>query len=267
MCTVSHCREVLPVGYEYLRCERHRIQNRHHSKLKRVRDKDAKAHALEGFFATMAGATSFQQVESSPSEEMFVEGSSGDGNHVPITEIYRMDEEKRAEEVDLNIVEPQVSISYQYSPIVCVLSVCKAHVFGVPPAARGVRRTNHVCSIKGCHNLLSPTTPWKMCDDCRAHERSVRKIRALRESGVMVEPLPPRLPPREKKEKLSKEKRAKSRKRDVPTEDGEVQSPESSSDVDGLEGGVVFMDPVLLGAKGEVSEVSMDSSLTNVAFY
>ena len=47
MCTVSHCREVLPPDYPFLRCERHRIQNRHHSKLKRVRDKENKAAAFQ----------------------------------------------------------------------------------------------------------------------------------------------------------------------------------------------------------------------------
>ena len=53
MCTVSHCREILPGNYDYLRCERHRIQNRHHSKLKRVRDKESKAQALEGWVAAV----------------------------------------------------------------------------------------------------------------------------------------------------------------------------------------------------------------------
>jgi hypothetical protein len=45
MCTVSHCRQILPVNYEYRRCEQHRLQNRHHSKLKREREKDVKAQA------------------------------------------------------------------------------------------------------------------------------------------------------------------------------------------------------------------------------
>jgi hypothetical protein len=32
--------------YPYRRCERHRLQNRHHSKLKRVRDKEVKSTPL-----------------------------------------------------------------------------------------------------------------------------------------------------------------------------------------------------------------------------
>ena len=51
---LAHCREILAVGYQYLRCERHRIQNRHHSKLKRFRDKSSKAQALEEWYATVA---------------------------------------------------------------------------------------------------------------------------------------------------------------------------------------------------------------------
>lgn len=31
--------------YKYRRCEQHRLQNRHHSKLKRVREKEVKAQA------------------------------------------------------------------------------------------------------------------------------------------------------------------------------------------------------------------------------
>lgn len=49
----------------------------------------------------------------------------------------------------------------------------------VPPAARGIRRTNHVCSIKACYNLLAPHVPWKMCDTCRAHDRQVRRNKRL----------------------------------------------------------------------------------------
>lgn len=43
MCTVSHCHKILPGYYKYKRCEQHRLQNRHHSQLKRVREKEVKA--------------------------------------------------------------------------------------------------------------------------------------------------------------------------------------------------------------------------------
>ena len=46
MCTVSHCHTILQGHYPYRRCERHRLQNRHHSKLKRVRDKEVKSTPL-----------------------------------------------------------------------------------------------------------------------------------------------------------------------------------------------------------------------------
>ena len=42
MCTVSHCHKILPGYYRYKRCEQHRLQNRHHSQLKRVREKEIK---------------------------------------------------------------------------------------------------------------------------------------------------------------------------------------------------------------------------------
>ncbi|KAG7448371.1 uncharacterized protein BT62DRAFT_701843 [Guyanagaster necrorhizus] len=43
MCTVSHCHKILPGHYMFKRCEQHRLQNRHHSKLKRVREKVVKS--------------------------------------------------------------------------------------------------------------------------------------------------------------------------------------------------------------------------------
>jgi len=43
MCTVSHCHKILPGYYRYKRCEQHRLQNRHHSQLKRVREKEVKS--------------------------------------------------------------------------------------------------------------------------------------------------------------------------------------------------------------------------------
>ena len=42
MCTVSHCHKILPGYYRYKRCEQHRLQNRHHSQLKRVREREIK---------------------------------------------------------------------------------------------------------------------------------------------------------------------------------------------------------------------------------
>jgi hypothetical protein len=42
MCTVSHCHKILPGNYRYKRCEQHRLQNRRHSQLKRVREKEVK---------------------------------------------------------------------------------------------------------------------------------------------------------------------------------------------------------------------------------
>lgn len=86
----------------------------------------------------------------------------------------------------------------------------------------------------------------------------MRKIRALRESGVMVEPLPPRMPPRERKEKVPKEKKVKNSD-GGKNRDGEHTShselPELN-DVDGDGSGLVFMDPVLLDEDTDAPEVS-----------
>lgn len=137
MCTVSHCREVLPPDYQYLRCDRHRLQNRHHSKLKRVRDKEVKAAAFSHWIVSVGGHKS----EATPGP---------DNGPIPEEEHGR-------------------SYDQEGTPGT-----------GFPPAARGMRRANHVCIIKACFNLLSPTNPWRMCDMCRAKDRAHRREKALR---------------------------------------------------------------------------------------
>ena len=52
MCTVSHCHKILPGYYRYKRCEQHRLQNRHHSQLKRVREREIKGVGSEKGAAT-----------------------------------------------------------------------------------------------------------------------------------------------------------------------------------------------------------------------
>ena len=47
MCTVSHCHKILPGYYRYKRCEQHRLQNRHHSQLKRVREREVRGVGAE----------------------------------------------------------------------------------------------------------------------------------------------------------------------------------------------------------------------------
>ena len=67
MCTVSHCHTMLQGQYPYRRCERHRLQNRHHSKLKRVRDKEVKSTPLRG--ETTQDPESVESGRSYPNED------------------------------------------------------------------------------------------------------------------------------------------------------------------------------------------------------
>jgi hypothetical protein len=67
MCTVSHCHTMLQGQYPYRRCERHRLQNRHHSKLKRVRDKEVKSTPLRG--ETTQDPESLESGRSYPNED------------------------------------------------------------------------------------------------------------------------------------------------------------------------------------------------------
>ncbi|KAI0711145.1 hypothetical protein C8T65DRAFT_829463 [Cerioporus squamosus] len=167
MCTVSHCREILPGDYQFLRCERHRIQNRHHSKLKRVRDKEVKAHVHDGWAAAVGSQLTGGSAGEDGTEERSVPDVTLSAND--IAQVFgELEKELRdgslAGGEDTPLGEP---------------------TSGVPPAARGTRRTNHVCSIKTCSNLLSPSNPWKMCDLCRSRDRASRRLKALRDSGLI----------------------------------------------------------------------------------
>ena len=218
MCTVSHCRELLPPDYQYLRCDRHRLQNRHHSKLKRVRDKEVKAAAFNHWVVSVGGhkseATPGPDNGPDPEEE---HGRSYDQEGTPGT--------------------------------------------GFPPAARGMRRTNHVCIIKACFNLLSPTNPWRMCDVCRARDRAHRREKALRGNGTITSPPPDEgeganQEQGEESEKVKKPKKKKKKKKPATVaQDGIVsadataavpQPPEASAQQSELQGtGLVFMSPLL----------------------
>jgi hypothetical protein len=48
ICTVSHCHKILPGHYKFRRCVEHRKQNRYHSNLKRIREKERKANGPDG---------------------------------------------------------------------------------------------------------------------------------------------------------------------------------------------------------------------------
>ena len=233
MCTVSHCREILPAGYQFLRCERHRIQNRHHSKLKRVRDKDAKAQAHDDWVAAIGGAREASMASGG--------GDDADGGEAEMQDAHADDadsaEEDGGETADAPNVGSDVLITAediaralgaiatgtptdplgtQYPSTVPALAEDTPDFdvdgrgdededdededdeepftedtplgeprHGLPPAARGMRRTNHVCSIRACANLLSPNNPWKMCDLCRSRDRAGRRLKALRDSGLI----------------------------------------------------------------------------------
>ncbi|KAF9220780.1 hypothetical protein BS17DRAFT_882210 [Gyrodon lividus] len=176
MCTVSHCHRVLSGHYKYRRCEQHRLQNRYHSRLKRVREKDLKAIG-PGVFGD--ASLSDEEEEDQAKKPRLLEPLF---TSAPI-DIVRGSREDDYDNEDTAHYMEQMA--------------------GIPPAARGIRRENHVCSVKTCFNLLSPSVPWKMCDTCRAHDRKVRRERRLRDLGELP-PLPPRASQKKTKQPTEK---------------------------------------------------------------
>ncbi|KAH7882503.1 hypothetical protein F5I97DRAFT_1910909, partial [Phlebopus sp. FC_14] len=143
MCTVSHCHRILSGHYKYRRCEQHRLQNRYHSRLKRVREKDLKAIGPDALNETDSNSEDNDpSAKSKVLEPLFTSA--------PIDIVRGSREDDYDNEETMQYIEQMA---------------------GIPPAARGIRRENSVCSVKACFNLLSPSVPWKMCDTCRAHDR------------------------------------------------------------------------------------------------
>ena len=182
MCTVSHCREILPGDYQFLRCERHRIQNRHHSKLKRVRDKEVKAQVHDGWAAAVGATANTPEVEETDDEVGMPDVS------LSANDIAQVFEGLEKDFADAGLAPEFAGVVADAAapphPIVEDTPLGEPST-GLPPAARGQRRTNHVCSIKSCANLLSPSNPWKMCDLCRTRDRAGRRLKALRDSGLI----------------------------------------------------------------------------------
>ncbi len=196
MCTVSHCREILPGGYQFLRCERHRIQNRHHSKLKRVRDKEVKAQVYDDWAAAIAPRTDGQPpVEGNPTSPVDADAAAAQELAFTFSELG--DQQRDGLQPEYITEAAAVDFIHETGTGISATLALLADqppgedtplgepTTGVPPAARGTRRTNHVCSIKACSNLLSPSNPWKMCDLCRSRDRAGRRIKALRDSGLI----------------------------------------------------------------------------------
>ncbi|KDQ60402.1 hypothetical protein JAAARDRAFT_605406 [Jaapia argillacea MUCL 33604] len=154
MCTVSHCHAILPSTYAYKRCDQHRLQNRYHSQLKRVREKEIKGAVLQ--------------------EWMVVTGDPG-GVFVSPDFGGEEGEEEGAGRVDGGGDDGGGGVDGEEQ-------VTPAR----PPPIRGTRRSNHVCSVRQCKNLLDPKVPWKMCELCRARDRQVRNSKGKGKKDVVV---------------------------------------------------------------------------------
>jgi hypothetical protein len=92
VCTVSHCHTMLQGHYPYRRCERHRLQNRHHSKLKRVRDKEVKSTPLRETTqvpeSVESGRSTTRAVESSyPNEDRNLDAFALESDETGMSEV------------------------------------------------------------------------------------------------------------------------------------------------------------------------------------
>ncbi|PIL27604.1 hypothetical protein GSI_10755 [Ganoderma sinense ZZ0214-1] len=273
MCTVSHCREILPGGYQFLRCERHRIQNRHHSKLKRVRDKEVKAQVYDGWAAAIAPRTDGERpADANPAPP--VDADTAAAQEIAFTFSELSDQAREAMQPEYITEAAAVDFIHETGTGISATLALLADqppgedtplgepTTGVPPAARGTRRTNHVCSIKACSNLLSPSNPWKMCDLCRSRDRAGRRIKALRDSGL----IPPEEAAakivevrmevegkerRERKDKGTKKKNKGKKKKSSGAKEGMREGSDGSSGPSYGEGSGGAADECSSGARGD----------------
>ncbi|KAL1725847.1 hypothetical protein EV714DRAFT_287650 [Schizophyllum commune] len=198
MCTVSHCHQVLPRAYQYKRCEQHRVQNRHHSTLKRVRERAAKEAGPDADAALTLGAADSALT---PDEvratlrRMAAEGAmtTEDAGQV-VTEDGEMAVATTgmtgAAKMNMRVVEelmraaPESPATEPVSAATATdaTTMATADASATPTKQRPERKRKKKshkkiaaqkrrCSGPGCYNLMDPDQRWRMCDFCRKRQR------------------------------------------------------------------------------------------------
>ncbi|KAL0958385.1 hypothetical protein HGRIS_000527 [Hohenbuehelia grisea] len=211
MCTVSHCHKVLPGSYRYRRCEAHRLQNRHHSNLKRARagrgeashgGADGPSMSQEADRADEGHDEQAEMPLDHPDQLKPREDSQGVlvSTAANVTMVDNALPNPRTNDgTPKTSSDAPITISNQVSvavnpPVIRNPSQASASVLTsaddppLLPAQRGIKRKNHVCSIQSCENMLSPAVHWKMCDGCRCEERRRRKDQRARDAANAQEP-------------------------------------------------------------------------------
>ncbi|KAH9477548.1 hypothetical protein JR316_0009770 [Psilocybe cubensis] len=165
MCTVSHCHKILPGHYRYKRCEQHRLQNRQHSKLKRVREKGVNSiGAGQGVANTEDMAATSQtamedgtvktqedkeQASASVTDEKRKDNATEADKAVVATEGLGFD---ATSHIDINRKVPEAKSRAQMNQL-----------------------SKFLCVTDDCQNLLFPGVRWRTCEECREMDR-LRKL-------------------------------------------------------------------------------------------
>ncbi|KAG6873344.1 hypothetical protein C0995_000204 [Termitomyces sp. Mi166 len=158
MCTVSHCRELLPATHRYKRCDQHRLQNRHHSQLKRTRELKEKEKEKER-----------EREEQKHKEEEAAAQENGSDTDIPAeaeaeaeAEIAQQENEEETQQEDDASDDKNIKVR---------------------------KRSNYTCSSTDppCANLLAPDVRWRHCEVCRARARINRREGREAARGVTAE--------------------------------------------------------------------------------
>ncbi|KAG5642474.1 hypothetical protein DXG03_002752 [Asterophora parasitica] len=152
ICTVSHCRKILPGFYRYKRCEQHRAQNRCHSQLKRVRETGGEygEHGNEH----RLGEGDVQGGGPPPGSE---KDANAQGGNITLTPTNQHDDQPSSSSLS-------AEAEHNSTPTTPI------------PITTPRRPTTH-CATPACANLLIPQVRWRHCDICRARERVLRRER------------------------------------------------------------------------------------------
>ncbi|KAF8957393.1 hypothetical protein BDZ97DRAFT_109410 [Flammula alnicola] len=177
MCTVSHCHKLLPGYYRYKRCEQHRLQNRHHSQLKRVREKEIKSVGPE------EGAQPLDIPPEMNEHEMKAEGSINATLAKLKAKGYqwiKKGRNGRKERKDKGTKKIKPNEQKDEAPAEPETSAIGDGAETKPsdseerPAVKTPKtqkRSKYSCATTDCHNLLNPGVRWRTCEECRTTER------------------------------------------------------------------------------------------------
>ncbi|KAK7061120.1 hypothetical protein VNI00_000856 [Paramarasmius palmivorus] len=200
MCTVSHCHTILPGHYLYKRCDRHRLQNRKHGKLKRVREKVVKEKGPDDDGdgdEESIDADAILQDDSEPFDDEAAERQKLEAKAREKAKQLMMarlagTRKSRAKKPRKKEAPTAISTNSQDTEQAQPEDAPLPQIIPPGPTAGSNhvvndKRRGYSCTAPGCSNLINPYFRWRMCEPCRALRKELRLGKKAEEEKQLKE--------------------------------------------------------------------------------